>query len=101
MSKSTWTQRIDRPPGPRELGEVRGAARDLIDQGRHMPTAGPTIESVAKIAFVGTAVISMSLGLVHLWQALVKKPRVEHPAEPVDHHRHANAARKVHEHRHR
>jgi hypothetical protein len=101
MTRQNWTQRVQ-PPGPQELREVRSAAHDLAQQARHLPAASPAIESVAKIAFVGTAIVSMGLGLAHLWKALTPRPRPEHTPESADHeHRHRLALRKADNNRHR
>ena len=77
MACRDWTSQVPGPQGG--LQEVRSAARDLSQQASHAPgNSGPVFQNVAQIALLGTALVSGALGLIHLYQALTRKPHAPH-----------------------
>jgi len=73
----SWTRRVRRNLGPRELDQLRDAAEDIAEQGRLAPTRARVVfQTVADCAFIGTAVIGGAMAVIHLWKALFPKPRV-------------------------
>ena len=85
MKGNNWTKRVRRPMAADELLQVRDAARDLAEQGRHAPGKGRLVfQTVADVAFIGTAVIGGALAVIHLWKALSRS----HAAEAHQYPRH-------------
>jgi hypothetical protein len=77
-----WTQRV-RPPGPRELQNIRDAAEDLERQAKRAPHGtGPVFEKVTQVLFLGTALLSTVLASIHLYNKLSRP----HHSPPRDGH---------------
>jgi hypothetical protein len=92
---SDWSHRVRSPSTTPGLQEVRDAAYDLADHARHTPgSSGPVFHSVAEIVFIGTAVLTGTLALIHLWKAL-------YPPQHAPHQDHAGqeSAERSHPHR--
>jgi hypothetical protein len=98
FGKAGWTGRVPHAPGPRELQEVRDAARDLADQaGRPPGRGGNTFQTVYNVSLLATVVLSGALAGVHLWKTLFprqredRRQRLPEPVgacrEPPHHHR--------------
>ena len=82
MTRNNWTQSVRRPLATAELLEVRDAARDLAQQGQHTPgKARVVFQTVADVAFIGTAVIGGALAVIHLWKALARHHDERYPAD--------------------
>jgi hypothetical protein len=75
-----WARRVRRPPGPRELGELRDAAEALADESHRVPGRGRvTFQTISDVAILGTVLISGALATVHLYRSLIPRQREDHP----------------------
>jgi hypothetical protein len=91
MTGDHWAQRVRGAAPMQELRDVRNAARDLSQQAGYIPgRTGILMQNVTQVLLLGTAVISGTLGLIHLCKALARKPNANH----TDHrHEHPDAKR--------
>jgi hypothetical protein len=73
-----WARRVRRPPGPRELGALRDAAEALADESHRVPGQGRVaFQTISDVAILGTVLISGALAAIHLYRALVPRPKDE------------------------
>jgi hypothetical protein len=81
MTGNHWSQRVREVAPLHELQEVRSAARDLSHRAGHLPgKTGLVMQKVTNVVLLGTAVISGTLALYHLWKALARKTAANHAA---------------------